>query len=98
MAVDQRVNDKLSGRLQYNYLFDATKEDNAVGQAQHFDGYGLTDLSARYDLGKQGRVSLGIENIFNKQYVNYFSQIRASDDYYFSGRGRTFSLNYELDF
>lgn len=98
LAVDQRVNDKLSGRLQYNYLFDATKEDNAVGQAQHFDGYGLTDLSARYDLGKQGRVSLGIENIFNKQYVNYFSQIRASDDYYFSGRGRTFSLNYELDF
>lgn len=98
VAVDQRVNERLSGRLQYNYLFNASKDKNAVGKSQDFSGYGLMDLSARYDLGKKGRISVGIENVLDKQYVNYFSQIRASNAYYFSGRGRTVSLNYALDF
>jgi iron complex outermembrane receptor protein len=56
------------------------------------------DLSMFYNMKQYGRISVGIENLFNEQYINYFSQIRHHSAYYFSGRGRTFSLGYEVDF
>lgn len=98
VAVNHSFSDRLNGRVQYNHMFSRTKEKNAAGSAQQFDGYGLMDLSMFYDMQSYGRVSVGIENLFNEQYINYFSQIRHHNAYYFSGRGRTFSLGYEIDF
>ena len=46
-----------------------------------------------------GRVSVGIENLTDEDYITYYSQAaRISDEYYFTGRGRTFTLGYQLDF
>ncbi|MFM2587453.1 TonB-dependent receptor [Vibrio sp. TBV020] len=98
LAVNHNFTEALMSRVQYNHLFDRNKADNNVGAEQNFDGYGLVDFSTHYDMASKGRIAFGIENLMDEQYVNYFSQIRNHSSYYFSGRGRTFSLSYELDF
>ncbi|CAE6948935.1 COG1629 Outer membrane receptor proteins [Vibrio sp. B1FIG11] len=98
LAVNHNFSDVLESRIQYNYLFDSKKSANNVGAEQNFDGYGLVDFSTHYDMRDKGRIAFGIENVMDEQYINYFSQIRNHSSYYFSGRGRTFSLSYELDF
>ena len=98
LAVNHNFSNVLSSRIQYNYLFDSKKNANNVGAEEIFDGYGLVDFSTHYDMRGKGRIAFGIENVMDEQYINYFSQIRNNSSYYFSGRGRTFSLSYELDF
>ncbi len=98
LAVNHSFSDALASRIQYNYLFNSKKSANNVGAEQNFDGYALVDFSTHYDMRENGRIALGIENLMDEQYINYFSQIRNHNSYYFSGRGRTFSLSYELDF
>lgn len=87
-------NDRLSTHLQSRYYFDRSVDDPEL----EFDGYGLVDASLAYRL-PVGRLSFGIENLTDEDYVTYYSQAaRASDDYYFKGRGRTLTLGYQLDF
>jgi iron complex outermembrane receptor protein len=87
-------NERISTRLQGSYYFDRSVDDSELG----FDGYGLLDASLAYRL-PAGRVSVGIENLTDEDYITYYSQAaRISDEYYFTGRGRTFTLGYQLDF
>lgn len=84
----------LSSHLQFSQFLDRDVE----GDQLDFDGYGLLDGSIAYQSGL-GRVSLGIENLLDKDYFTYYSQAgRVSDDYYFQGRGRTITLGYQMDF
>ena len=84
----------LSSHLQYSHFLDRDVE----GDTLDFDGYGLFDASMAYKTGV-GKVSLGIQNLLDESYVTYYSQAaRASDDYYFRGRGRTVTLGYQYDF
>lgn len=86
--------DRLSSHLQTSYYFDRSVDDPEL----EFDGYPLVDASLAYRL-PVGRVSFGIENLTDEDYVTYYSQsARISDEYYFKGRGRTFTLGYQLDF
>lgn len=86
--------DRLSSRLQSTYYFDRSVDNPELD----FDGYGLVDASLVYRL-PVGRVSVGVENLTDEDYLTYYSQsARISDEYYFTGRGRTFSLGYQLDF
>ena len=64
---------------------------------ENTNGYALFDLSANYRIKDFGRVTVGIENLFNKQYILSWSQV---DFYlnYFAGRGRMVSLTYEYTF
>ncbi|WP_163937253.1 TonB-dependent receptor [Paraferrimonas sp. SM1919] len=98
IMLSHSFSDSVSANLQYNHLFSRKKQANGAGAAQEFKGYGLVDLSVRYDMGKNGRLNFGIENLLDTQYINYFSQIRNHSSYYFAGRGRTFSVNYEISF
>ncbi|HAZ98826.1 MAG TPA: TonB-dependent receptor, partial [Halomonas sp.] len=87
-------NDRLSTRLQGSYYFDRSVDNPALD----FDGYGLVDASLAYQL-PAGQLSLGIENLTDEDYLTYYSQAaRISDEYYFTGRGRTFTVGYQLDF
>ncbi|GHC22193.1 TonB-dependent receptor [Aidingimonas halophila] len=91
-------NDKLSSHLQYSYYRDRSFDDPEL----EFDGYGLVDASLTYQL-PMGRASLGIENLTDEDYFTYYSQSfpqspALEDDLYFKGRGRTFTLSYQLDF
>lgn len=60
-------------------------------------GYALWDLSVNYDTGRYGQLSLGIENLFDKQYVLTWSQLPGWQNY-FSGRGRMVSLSHTFKF
>ncbi|MEL7894129.1 TonB-dependent receptor [Vreelandella neptunia] len=87
-------NERVSTRLQGSYYFDRSVDNPELD----FDGYGLVDASLAYRL-PTGRVSVGIENLTDEDYLTYYSQAaRISDEYYFTGRGRTFTLGYQLDF
>ncbi|HEX5678854.1 MAG TPA: TonB-dependent receptor [Alcanivorax sp.] len=94
LAWSARWNDKLSSHLQYRHYFARNAEEPELD----FDGHGLFDASLAYAL-PAGELDLGIQNLLDKDYFTYYSQAaRASDDYYFKGRGRTVTLGYSLDF
>ena len=64
-----------------------------------FGGYTLTDATARYQTGFGG-ISLSVQNLFNRQYIDYSSDTRLPRDQlsYFAGRGRTFTLGWDYRF
>lgn len=64
-----------------------------------FGGYSLTDASVSYDTGL-GRLSLSVQNLFDKFYIDYSSDTRLPTDNlaFFAGRGRTFTLGWDWRF
>lgn len=94
LAWSANWSEALSTHLQAGYYFDRSVDDPEL----EFDGYTQVDASLAYKL-PVGRATLGVENLTDKRYITYYSQAaRVSDDYYFTGRGRTFTLGYQLDF
>lgn len=88
----------ISGRLQTSTVFDASFEDAAGEESAAFDGYTTVDLYAGYAL-EVGTISLGLQNLLDKEYITYFSQAGTTRaDQFFAGRGRTMTLNYRFDF
>jgi hypothetical protein len=63
--------------------------------AEQTNGYTLFDLGGNYDLGKHGKLSLGVENLFNRQYILSWSQLAGYQNYW-AGRGRMPSLTYTV--
>ena len=65
----------------------------------NFGGYNVTDANVRYETGFGG-ISLSVQNLFNKQYIDYSSDTRLPNDNlsYFAGRGRTFTLGWDKRF
>lgn len=94
LAADYFYNENIQGRLQANHLKDAKNTD----ADQSFEGYTLVDATVSYDTFNYGRINFAIENLSDEYYTGYFSQIRNHSSYYFAGRGRTYSLAYELSF
>jgi iron complex outermembrane recepter protein len=88
-----------STRLQSLTLFD--RDDPTENAAADFHGYTLVDALATWRMSR-GDVTLGIENLLDKQYITYFSQTRsgaeANSSNYFAGRGRTFTVRYRIEF
>jgi iron complex outermembrane receptor protein len=63
-----------------------------------FAGYTLADVFVRYEL-PVGALSLGVQNLFDEQYISYNSDTTApAVDRYFAGRGRTATLGWEARF
>lgn len=90
-------------RLQATHLFD---RDINIGRTvgtskleEHFKGYTLLDAAATFDT-VHGRLGISIENLFDKQYVGYYSQAAAANDpgNTYAGRGRTLALNWSRMF
>ena len=92
-----------SARLQATHL--RSRDINVgrmVGTArleEHFQGYTLADFAASMPT-RWGDVGLGIENLFDRQYVGYYSQSNpaGTNDDYFAGRGRTVTLSWRRSF
>ena len=90
-----KITNNLSTYLQANHAFNR-KFDEA---SRYFSGYTLVDFSSIYKLSPDSTLSLGIANLFDKQYVTYYSQSAVDDDSrYSAGRGRTVTLGYSLKF
>ena len=88
--------DKFETQIQASRLFDRKFPKPEL----NFTGYSLFDVSASYRL-PVGRLTAGVENLFNRDYVTYYSQSADSttrDDRYFKGRGRTLTVGYRLSF
>lgn len=91
-----RWTEKLDTQVQANHFFDR----NFPKSELNFRGYSLVDASMGYQL-PVGRLAVGVENVFNTDYVTYYSQSADSttrDDRYFKGRGRTFTVGYQVNF
>lgn len=95
-SVDWKFTPQGNVTLGMTQLFD---RDINQGQnnAESTDGYTLFDLTANYDFDRYGRLSLGIENLTDKQYFLTFSQIDFFQNY-FAGRGRMVSLTHTITF
>jgi iron complex outermembrane recepter protein len=85
---------KLSSFVQVQHAFSQTFAD----PAKEFSGYTLVDASLNYKLAK-GELRLGIANLFDKNYITYYSQSALVEPArYFAGRGRSLTLGYALGF
>lgn len=63
-----------------------------------FEGYTVADAFVRYAL-PVGALSLGVQNLFDKQYITYHSDTTLpARDKFFAGRGRTATLGWETRF
>jgi iron complex outermembrane recepter protein len=84
---------RLALRRYFARDFDGQPEANA------FEGYTLLDGFAGYRVGRH-RITLGVQNLADKQYISYFSDTQGPTDdlRFFAGRGRTFTLGVTSDF
>ncbi|MBW3695309.1 TonB-dependent receptor [Vibrio sp. T187] len=86
-----------SVKLQSLTMFDYTDADQ-----RELNGYTVFDLVGSYQL-PVGSLGFGIKNLLNEDYVTVWSQ-RAkhwygdSDMFEYKGRGRTYTLNYQVKF
>lgn len=66
---------------------------------EHFRGYTVADASVGW-ASRWGDLGLGVENLFNRQYITYYSQANYSgtDEDYYAGRGRTLTLSWRRSF
>ena len=87
-----------TGRIQAAILFDRNFDDAAGSLTAEFNGYTVVDLYAGYRFSF-GTVQLGIQNLLDENYITYYSQVGTTrNDRFFAGRGRTFTLAYQVTF
>ena len=59
------------------------------------DSYSIFNLGAHFDLFG-GKLSLGIENLFDTTYAAAYVQSRGDNDFYYNAPGRRYFLTYEI--
>lgn len=96
-----RVSALLQTQFFLSRSFHADPGKPEPAQINNFGGYNITDASIRYDTGFGG-LSLSVQNLFDKFYIDYSSDTREATDApvlaYFAGRGRTVSLGWDYRF
>ena len=90
-------NGPFSARAQANVYLSRTFEGRPV--VENFYGYTVVDAVARYRT-RYGNVTLAVANILDTQYLTYNAQTASATDTLrqFSGRGRTYTLGWEIKF
>lgn len=83
-------------RLQGAWLRDRNFDGPAAPADSDFDGYAIVDLQLALQTDA-GRFGLAVDNLFNRDYITWFSQTEpaARSDTYFAGKGRTLSLSWQ---
>jgi iron complex outermembrane receptor protein len=75
------------------------KTSGSTSLEEHYGGVTLADASVRW-ASPWGDLGLGVENLFNRPYLTYYSEAHyagTSDDLY-AGRGRTATLSWRRSF
>lgn len=94
------------GIKKWHFRFQNTNNFNLSDHdGNRLHGYNISDLFIGYVL-PLGKVNLGIQNLLDRKYQTTWSQrsqvlyksYKLDDMFYYQGRGRTFSLNYTIDF
>ena len=91
--------ERFSARLQGSLLESRRFEGPAHRGNANFGGYAIADLMLGYD-SPIGRFQFGIENLFNRSYITYFSQVETSqaNNTFFAGAGRSLALSWQRTF
>ena len=89
----------LSARLAMRKYFEREFDGPDFTAPDDFEGYTLFDAFVGYRIGRH-RLSLGVQNLTDKNYITYYSDTVGAGDTlrYFAGRGRTFTLGVTSDF
>jgi iron complex outermembrane receptor protein len=97
---DKAWTPRFTTRLQSLTFLPRSDPDNIADG--DFPGYTLVDLLASYRVADKQTVSIGVENLLDKQYISYFSDTftgtAATNANYYAGRGRSLSIRYRLEF
>ncbi|MEO7071821.1 MAG: TonB-dependent receptor [Rhodanobacter sp.] len=97
LSWNQRWNDALSSYLQVSRIY--SRDFATLGkQTAQFHGYSTADAYVKWHTGTAGDWTLGVQNLANKQFINYIAQTIGSDTSYFAGRGRVLSLTWQQVF
>lgn len=91
------TNGPISGRVQTQVFFSRKFEGD--DPRNDFGGYTLTDATVRYAT-RFGGLSLSVQNLFDKQYISYNSQVQRPTDNlrFYAGRGRTWTIGWDYRF
>jgi len=86
-------------RLQLSHYFDRDFRAGGTTTAE-FDGYTILDLIVGWQLNASNSLTLAVENLADKQYITYYSQVYAfaGDSGFFAGRGRQLALTWRSGF
>ncbi len=89
---------RVSARFQVQSYMSRTFK-GASDPRDSFEGYTLADAFVRYEIAK-GALTLGVQNLFDRQYVSYASDTANPTDSlrFFAGRGRTATLGWDYRF
>lgn len=93
---EQQWTRKFGTRLQVNMIGDREFREYGVVTTE-FDGYTTADLIANVRINESNRLQVGIENLADKQYITYYSQVYQFADI-FAGRGRSVNLTWRASF
>jgi iron complex outermembrane receptor protein len=87
----------VSARVQTQFYL--SRRYDGLARAFDFGGYAVTDASLRYQT-RFGGLTLSAQNLFDTFYIDYYSDtVRPTDNaHYFAGRGRNFTLGWDLRF
>ncbi|HEX7061205.1 MAG TPA: TonB-dependent receptor [Woeseiaceae bacterium] len=89
----------LTYRLQSFTYFDRTFRDASGSATAEFDGYTVLDAMVVWDMDERVRLTFGISNLLDEQYLTYYSQAgNTRDDRYNAGRGRTITVKANFTF
>lgn len=97
---DKPWSPRFTTRLQSMTLLRRSDPDGIA--AGDFDGYTLVDALANWRVRDNQTVSVGVENLLDRNYISYYSQTltgsTATAANFYAGRGRTLSIRYRFGF
>ena len=90
-----------SVRLQGLYSGDRNRFPNAapgVFHEGHVHSYFQADAAARFELGRYGDLSVGIDNLLNRDYFTNYSEGFNTNGNYIKAPGRTLTVRYGINY
>lgn len=96
---DQDWNMRLSAIKYFERSFGGPANEAKNGKTDFDSGYELVHLAVNGKVAG-GDLTLGVQNLLDKQYVTYFSQTESfsNNGRFFAGRGRTLGASYQYNF
>lgn len=99
--VEHRLGEGSYIRLQGQYSGSRNKFPNTVPGRFHegrIHSYFQLDLASKFDLGKTGEISFGIENLLNDDHYTNYSEGFNTNANYLKASGRTAMLRYAIKY
>lgn len=89
----------LTARFQTQFFLGRSFTGRVRVPENDFEGYAVADAYVGYETGL-GRLTFAVQNLFDRQYIDYNSDTTRAGDRtrFFAGRGRTLTLGWDYRF